>query len=87
MPGVAGELGEERPLGAAVARAERVQRVDVGEDPARAVRNGSRARPRSRSAAASRPDTSAAQDTRCCGRQDTDPNESMDAVRSCPARP
>jgi len=60
MPGVVGELGEERPLGAAVARAERVQGVDVGEDPARAVMNGSRARPRSRSAAASRPDTSAA---------------------------
>jgi hypothetical protein len=34
MPGVMGELGEERPLGAAVALAERVQGVDVSEEPA-----------------------------------------------------
>jgi hypothetical protein len=33
MPGVMGELGEECPLGAAVAHAERVQGVDVGEVP------------------------------------------------------
>ena len=32
MPGVVGELGEERPLGAAVALAERVQGVDVSEE-------------------------------------------------------
>ena len=36
MPGVAGELGEERPLGAAVALAERVQGVDVSEEPGQA---------------------------------------------------
>jgi hypothetical protein len=35
MPGVMGELGEERPLGTAVALAERVQGVDVSEEPAR----------------------------------------------------
>jgi hypothetical protein len=34
MPGVVGELGEECPLGAAVAIAERVQGVDVREEPA-----------------------------------------------------
>jgi hypothetical protein len=45
MPGVVGGLGEERPLGAAVALAERVQGAGVGEDPARAVMNGSRAGP------------------------------------------
>ena len=33
VPGVVGELGEERPLGAAVALAERVQGVDVSEEP------------------------------------------------------
>ena len=33
MPGVMGELGEERPLGPAVALAERVQGVDVSEEP------------------------------------------------------
>jgi len=33
MPGVVGELGEECPLGAAVALAERVQGVDVSEEP------------------------------------------------------
>jgi hypothetical protein len=38
MPGVMGELGEERPLGAAVALAERVQGVDVSEEPARVRR-------------------------------------------------
>ena len=47
MPGVMGELREERPLGAAVALTELVQGVDVSEEPARAVMNGSRARPRS----------------------------------------
>ena len=46
MPGVMAELGEERPLGTAVALAERVQGVDVSEEPARAVMNGSWARPR-----------------------------------------
>jgi hypothetical protein len=46
MPGVMGKLGEERLLGTAVALAERVQGVDVSEEPARAVMNESRARPR-----------------------------------------
>jgi len=32
VPGVVGELGEERPLGAAVSFPERVQRVDVGQE-------------------------------------------------------
>jgi len=36
MPGVVGELREERPLGAAVALAERVQGVDVSEEPGQA---------------------------------------------------
>ena len=36
MPGIVGELGEERPLGAAVALAERVQGVDVSEEPGQA---------------------------------------------------
>ena len=36
MPGVVGELGEERPLGAAVALPERVQGVDVSEEPGQA---------------------------------------------------
>jgi hypothetical protein len=33
MPGVMDKLGEERPLGTAVALAERVQGVDVSEEP------------------------------------------------------
>lgn len=33
MPGIMGELGEEGPLGAAVALAERVQGVDVSDEP------------------------------------------------------
>jgi hypothetical protein len=60
MSGVMGELGEKRPLGAAVALAERVQGVDVGEESGQGGDERSRARPRSRSAAASRPNTSAA---------------------------
>ena len=60
MPGIMGELGEERPLGAAVALAERVQGVDVGEEPGQGGDERVAGQARSRSAAASRPNTSAA---------------------------
>jgi hypothetical protein len=85
MPGVMGKLGEERPLGAAVALAERVQGVDVSEEPGQAGDERVAGRPRSRFTAASRPNTSATYDSRCCGRQNTDPF-AMDTVRSWPAQ-
>jgi hypothetical protein len=86
MPGVMGELGEECPLGAAVALAERVQGIDVGEEPGQpGDERVCGPAPRSRSAAASRPNTSAAYDSRCCGRQNTDPF-AMETVRSWPAQ-
>jgi hypothetical protein len=60
MPGIMGELGEEGPLGAAAAFAERVEGVYVSEESGH--RGGERvaSRPRNRSATASRPNTSAA---------------------------
>ncbi len=85
MPGVMGELGEERPLGAAVALAERVQGVDVGEEPGQPGDERVAGQAPQPVAAASRPNTSAAYDSRCCGKQNTDPF-AMDTVRSWPAQ-
>jgi hypothetical protein len=60
MPGIMGELGEEGPLGAAVAFAERVEGVYVSAESGHYGGECVASRPRNWYATASRPNTSAA---------------------------
>ena len=85
MPGVVRELGEERPLGPAVALPERVQGVDVSEklrQPGNELLAGQAPQPVSGGEPAE--DVSAV-GLQMLGRQNTEPF-AMDTVRSSPAQ-
>jgi uncharacterized hydantoinase/oxoprolinase family protein len=85
VTGVASELGQEGALRTPVAFAERVQRVDLGEQRAEAVEEAVAITAAEVVCLGEAPKTSAAVDSIWDGRQNDAPALTMSTVRSCPA--
>ncbi len=85
VTGVVGELGKEGALGTAIAFAERVQGVDVGEELRELADELVAIQPAQPISGCQPAEDPPAAVSRCCGRQNSDPF-AIDTVRSSPAQ-